>query len=277
MIRTLLAILMLISPAAAAENPKRIVSVGGALTETVYALGAGHLLVGSDTTSYFPEAAAQLPKVGYQRTLSAEGVLSLDPDLIILSADAGPPNVLEQLKTAGVPLLRFVANRSIADIKRNIREIGSVLERDVQARQVVATLEETAARLERAKAGQERRKRIMFILQHGGGAPLVAGRNTAADRVITLAGAENAVTGYVGYKPLSPEAAVETAPDIILVTTQGLRQFGGEAELIEVPGVNLTPAAKQRKVIAMDALFLLGFGPRTAAAALELNHQVRGF
>jgi len=104
---------------------------------------------------------------------------------------------------------------------------------------------------------------------------MVAGRETAADSVIVLAGAENAVTGYTGYKPLSPEAAVAIAPDIILVTTQGLQQSGGADGVLDMPGVSLTPAAKNKRIISMDALYLLGFGPRTADAAMELHRQIR--
>lgn len=275
MIRFFAALMFLISPAALADAPQRVVTIGGALTEIVYALDAGDLLVGSDTTSYYPQAAATLPKVGYQRTLSAEGVLSLSPDLVIHSEEAGPPKVLKQLEAAGVMLLRVRAGRSIDDIEANIMAIGAALDRQATADRVVDTLTASAAKLEKATTDLKNRKRVMFILQHTGGAPMVAGRDTAADSVIVLAGAENAVTGYTGYKPLSPEAAVAIAPDIILVTTQGLEQSGGADGVLQMPGVSLTPAAKNKRIVSMDALYLLGFGPRTADAALELHRQIR--
>ena len=118
MIRSLSIIFLLFSTAAFADTPKRVVSVGGALTETVYALGAGELLVGSDTTSYYPEAAANSPKVGYQRALSAEGILSLSPDLVIMTDEAGPPPVLAQLNSAGVNMLTLNAGRSLVRASR---------------------------------------------------------------------------------------------------------------------------------------------------------------
>ncbi|USG59542.1 ABC transporter substrate-binding protein [Sneathiella marina] len=256
-----------------AETPKRVVSVGGALTEIVYGLDAGNLLVGSDTTSYFPAKAAQLPKVGYQRTLSAEGILSLTPDLVILSDEAGPPAVLEQLKTAGVDILQVGAGRSLSDVKESIQVIAVALDKTEQSNFLISSLELASTKLNKAIAAQKDKKRIMFILQHSGGAPMVAGLDTAASSVIELSGAENAVSEYRGYKPLSPEAATAIAPDIILVTTQGLEQVGGKPALLNIPGINLTPAAKRGKVIAMDALLLLGFGPRTADAAIELNRR----
>ncbi|MEH6525530.1 MAG: ABC transporter substrate-binding protein [Sneathiella sp.] len=268
-------VLVLISSAALAESPKRIVSVGGALTEIIYGLGAGDLLVGADTTSYFPEQAGQLPKVGYQRTLSAEGILSLTPDIVILSDEAGPPAVLAQLKTAGVSILQIQAGRSLSDVKESINIIGTALDKSEQSSALISDLELSSTQLDNAIAEQKDKKRIMFILQHSGGAPMVAGMGTAASSVIELSGAENAVKGYRGYKPLSPESAIAIAPDVILVTTQGLEQAGGKMSLLNKPGLNLTPAAKQGKVIAMDALLLLGFGPRTAEAAKELNRRTK--
>jgi len=276
MIKILISFIFVItSTLAMAETSKRVVSVGGALTEIVYKLDAGDLLVGSDTTSYFPAEAANLPKVGYQRTLSAEGILSLTPDLVIVTEEAGPSAVFAQLKTAGVELLQLKAGRSLSDIQENIQIIGVALGKSDKSRELAAELEAATAELKKAALNQGTKKRIMFILQHSGGAPMVAGMDTAASSVIELSGAENAVGEYSGYKPLSPEAAIVIAPDIILVTTQGLEQVGGKDSLLKIPGINLTPAAKQGKVIAMDALLLLGFGPRTADAAIELNQRTK--
>ena len=273
MIRSLSIIFLLFSTAAFADTPKRVVSVGGALTETVYALGAGELLVGSDTTSYYPEAAANSPKVGYQRALSAEGILSLSPDLVIMTDEAGPPPVLAQLNSAGVNMLTLNAGRSLEDVKQNIDVIAKALDQEEEGTELIASLSATEAKLKDAVAGQGEPKKIMFILQHTGGAPMVAGVNTAADSIIRLAGAENVVTGYEGYKPLSPESATSLAPEILLVTSQGVEQAGGVDSIFAVPGLSLTPAAKEKKVVVMDSLLLLGFGPRTADAALELNRK----
>lgn len=274
MIRILLVLCVFISAAAHAEAPKRIVSVGGAITETIYALDAGGLVVGSDTTSYYPPAAASAPKVGYMRELSAEGVLSLNPDLVILSEESGPPTVLEQLKSAGVSLLVLKADRSIGDVKENIEILAETLDKREKGAELMAGINKAEVELKEANAAGQESKSVIFILQHSGGAPMVAGSRTAADSIIKLAGATNAVTGYEGYKPLSPEAATSLAPDVLLVTTQGLEQSGGKASLLAAPGVSLTPAAKNGRIVAMDALLLLGFGPRTAEAALELNRQL---
>lgn len=255
--------------------PTRVVTIGGAVTEIVYQLGAGDSLVGNDTTSYFPAEAEMLPKVGYQRALSAEGVLSLEPELIIMTEEAGPPKVIEQLKAAGISIVTVRAGRAVEDVIDNINVIASALEREEQAQQVVSSIINAREKLAAAIAEQNNKQRVLFILQHGGGAPMVAGNDTAANSIINLAGASNAVEDYSGYKPLTPEAAINQAPDAILITDQGLEQAGGIDNLLHIPGLALTPAGKNKRVIAMDSLLLLGFGPRTVDAATQLNKKLQ--
>ncbi len=257
-----------------AQPPSRIVSVGGGLTEIIYALGAEELLVGSDTTSYYPDAARHTTKVGYQRALSSEGILSLEPDLIMLTEDSGPPEVLRQLKAVGAKMVRFTSPRSVAGVKRNIEKMAALIHRQKEGQALIDALEEKYATLQEQLRKQPDTHRAIFVLQHGGGAPMVAGRNTAADSMMTLAGLHNVCSQFEGYKPLTPESAVILNPDVILITDQGLAQAGGARGLLNMPGIALTQAAKDRRLIAMDALLLLGFGPRTLDAALHLNSQL---
>ncbi|MCY4324456.1 MAG: ABC transporter substrate-binding protein [Betaproteobacteria bacterium] len=271
--RVVVASLLIVATVAAASAavPQRVVTVGGALTEIAYALGAQELLVGSDTTSYFPAAAEKLPKVGYQRTLSAEGILSLAPDLLILTEEAGPPAVIKQLAATDVSMITLKAGRSVDDIKANVQAIGAALDRQRQANDLIARITAEQYALADLVERQPVNRTVLFILQHSGGAPLVAGTDTAADNIITLSGARNAVAGYRGYKPLTPEAAASLQPDIILTTKRGLAQAGGLPRLLDLPGLALTPAAASGNVIAMDALLLIGFGPRTVQAAIQLH------
>ena len=115
-------------------------------------------------------------------------------------------------------------------------------------------------------------RRVLFVMHHGS-APMAAGRDTSADAIIRLSGADNAVTAYTGYKPLTPEATVLAAPDVILTTDQSLEQVGGIEAFTRHPALALTPAGKAGNVISMDALLLLGFGPRTLQAAIELAQR----
>lgn len=258
-----------------AEAPRRVVSIGGAVTEIIYALGAEKLLAGCDTTSYFPKAAEKLPKIGYMRALSAEGILSLRPDLVLMTDEAGPPAVIEQLRAAGLNMIIVAPGRTLDGVRENIRTVAEALGREAQAADILTALARDEAALVAAVDAMESHPKVMFILQHGGGAPMVAGTGTAADSIIRLAGGKNAVTGYRGYKPLTPESAVVLQPDAMLITDQGLKQAGGKDGLMAAPGVALTPAAQAGRIHAMDSLLLLGFGPRTATAALDLNRMLR--
>lgn len=253
-------------------EPSRVVSVGGAVTETIYALGADNVLVGVDTSSIYPEAATKLPQVGYQRALSAEGIVSLKPDLLILGGASGPPPVLEQIKSMSIPLVMLDDEHTIQAAEARIREIGKVLNKTEEAEKLVRNIEEALAKL---PANAEKKPRVVFLFARGPGSPILAGKGTAADAMIQLAGGENAGSDFEGYKPVSAEALAAMAPDVILTTTRTQAQLGGENFLDSVPGMNLTPAGQNKRVIVMEDLYLLGFGPRVGEAVVELADKLQ--
>jgi iron complex transport system substrate-binding protein len=256
-------------PAERLIDSSRIVTVGGALTETVFALGAGDRLVGADTTSTFPEAALALPRVGYQRALSAEGVLSLRPTVVVATPDAGPPVVLAQLRSAGVAIVTLPGEPSVEAARARIRGVAEMLGRPDQGEALVQGLDRD---LERARQGRSApAPRVLFVMHHGGATPVVSGTGTAAAAMISLAGGVNAVPGYRGYRPLSAESIVVAAPDVIVTTTATLNTLGGAEAMLRLPGIALTPAGRARRIVSLDALYLLGFGPRTGLAVLELS------
>jgi len=260
---------------ASAAPPSRVVSVGGAVTEMVYALGAGGALVGADSTSVHPSEARRLPRVGYMRQLSAEGVLSLKPALVLATAEAGPPAVLEQIRGAGVPLERLHVRHSPDAVRENIRAIAAALGRDAAGDAFLRRFDGDWSGTRTRIAAMPTRPRVLFVMAHGG-APMVGGRDTAADAMLALAGAVNAAAGITGYKPLTAEAALAAAPDVILVTDQAL-ETGGVDALLQRPGLALTPAGRARRVATMDAVLLLGFGPRLPQAVDELARKVRAW
>lgn len=256
------------SPVSAAES--RVVAVGGAVTEIVYALDAGEHLVGVDTTSTWPAAAQRLPQVGYQRALSAEGVLSLAPSLVLATTDAGPPAVIEQIRATGVAVHVVAAEPSLAGVRNKVRGIARALGREAQGERLLRTIENDLARVREFTRDTPQPPRVLFVLDHGGGSPQAAGGGTTADAMIRLAGGINAVTAFEGFRPLSAEAVVTAAPDVILLTSQSLTRLGGAEGLGQIAGVALTPAGRAGRVIAMESLYLLGFGPRIGQAAAEL-------
>jgi len=255
---------------ARAETPERIVAVGGAVTEIVYLLGAGGSLVAVDSTSLYPPEARALPNVGYMRQLAAEPILAMQPSLVLAVEDSGPPTVLDQIRSAGVPLIVVPDPPSIDGVLEKITLVADALGRQDEGARLRAALAGQLQSLSAAIAGAEERPSVLFLLSIGTGAPLAAGRDTAAAGIIELAGGRNAIDGFTGYKPLSAEATVAAAPDVILLTAQGLEVIGGEAGLLRLPEVAQTPAARNGRILAFDGLLLLGFGPRTGTAIRQL-------
>lgn len=255
---------------ARAQTPPRLVSVGSALTEIVYALGAEGLLVGVDTTSQYPAAAQALPQVGYMRALSAEGVLSLKPTLVIATTAAGPATTLDQLRATGVEVIVLPDLYDYDSVIAKIAAVGRLTGKQAEAVAMIARGRADMAALTARLAKATGKPRVLFLLSMGGGAPQAAGKDTAADGIIRLAGGANAIDGYAGYRPLTPEAVIASRPDVVLVTRQTAQAMGGAQAVLDQPALRQTPAGRAGKVLEFDTLLLLGFGPRTPQAALEL-------
>ena len=258
-----------------AQAAERLLTIGGAVTEIVYALGKGDEIIANDITSYYPDAANKLPKVGYMRTLSAEGLLSMRPTLIIADAGAGPPNVLEQIANAGVRVIQLQEGFTPEQVATNIRLIGKQLQ--VANTEKIATQYETSWQSAQAKVSELRNNpRVLFVLDHTGKNPQAAGDDTAANAVIKLAHADNVMAAqFRGYKPLTAEAMVAAAPTVIITTHEGIEASGGMEAFLNKPGLRMTPAGKAKRVISMDSLLLLGFTPRLPNAITELSQAVR--
>lgn len=257
-------------PAARAQKPPRIVSVGSSLTEIFYALGAENMLVGVDSTSMFPAAARALPQVGYMRALSAEGVLALKPTLIMATTAAGPAATLEQLKSTGIEVMILPDLYDYDSVIKKIEAIGKVTARTAEAEALIARGRSDMAALKARLAGATGKPRVLFLLSMSGGAPQAAGRDTAADGIIRLAGGVNAIDGYSGYRPLTPESVIASRADFVLMPRQSVEAMGGVQAVLDQPALSRTPAGRSGKLLQFDALLLLGFGPRTPQAATEL-------
>jgi iron complex transport system substrate-binding protein len=250
----------------------RVVSVGGAATEILYALGLEDRVVAVDVTSRYPaEALEEKPSVGYIRSLSAEGVLSVDPSLVLAEADAGPPETVELLSAASVPLVLLPEARSAEGVLAGIRLVGDVMGVPAESEALAEAVAKDFASLEAelAEAGGPVRTLFLFSLKEG--RILAAGRDTSADAMLELAGAENVFADFSGYKPVSAEAVLAAAPDAI-VTLAGTGDGPGASveDIVADRVLSATPAARAGRIVALDAAYLLGFGPRTAHAAHDL-------
>ncbi|HEY8376648.1 MAG TPA: ABC transporter substrate-binding protein [Nannocystis sp.] len=257
-------------PTAAAQVtvPRRIVSLGGPVTETLFALGAGEQVVGVDLSSLYPEAATKLPRVGYYRQFSAEGVLGLRPDLVIASHEAGPSAALEHLRGAGIDVEVVQASDDLAGARARIEAIAGLVGADPGP--ALAKLERDLAEVEALRARVTSRPRVLFVYARGPGRLLVGWRGTPAAEVLRLAAVDNAGEALEGMKPWSAEAVVAAAPDAVVLPSRGLESLGGIDGLLAQPGLAETPAGRARRIVAVDDLKLLGFGPRIGEGLQEL-------
>ena len=253
---------------------ERIVTLGGTVTEIVYALGGGAGIVGTDISSTYPEQARKLPQVGYQRTIAAEQVLSLSPTLIIASEDAGPPAAMEQLRNAGVRIEVIHGGHSVEGARERIAQIAKVLGEEQRGSALRDSLDADLAAA--STVDTSHRARVVYVNARGGGSLQVAGTGTAADAIITIAGGSNAVDAFSGYKPLTPEAAIGAAPEVILVSREGFEQLGGADAIAAMPGIAETPAGRTRRIVPVDDLYMLGFGPRMGKACADLARIFAG-
>lgn len=264
------ALLAVILPARAADT-SRVVSIGGAVTEILYALGHDKEIVGVDTTSlYPPQAMKEKANVGYMRQLSAEGVLGLNPSVVIAIAGSGPKETMNVLEAAKVPLVVVPDTFTEDGIADKINVIAGAVGATERAKCLIARVHDDLTALATLRAGIGEKKRVLFVLSFVNGRAMASGTGTAADGIIKLAGAVNVIGDYDGYKQLTDEAVIAARPDVILSIQRGGPGVLDAATVFAQPAFAVTPAAAKKSFVSMEGLYLLGFGPRTAGAARDL-------
>ena len=275
-VTALLVLLTLPGLAHTQERALRVIALGGDITEIVFALGEGSRLVGRDTTSTYPLEAKALPDAGYVRQLGAEGVLSLKPDLVLASAAAGPPAVIEQLKSAGVRVAQLPDGHGADVLLRKVALIASQLGVPEKGDTLVAVLDGSLKKAQIEVSTMASKPRVLFIINPGNGAPLAAGRETAAATLIELAGGQNVFSDYSGYKPISLEAAATANPDAIGLMDQSLAAMGGVEGVAQHPALRFTQAARDKRIFGREGSYLLSFGPRLPQAIIDFAKAIRG-
>jgi len=250
----------------------RIIPLNGNGAETIFALGLGANVVAVDTSALYPAEALALPKIGYQRQLAAEGILSFEPTLVIGTENAGPADVLEQIRSAGVTVVILPVQMTAEGTAIEIRDIAAAVGLPERGEELAAQVEARIAETQAMIADIEEKPRVAFLYIRGEGTQMMAGANSQADAVITAAGGINvgAEIGLDGYQPITPESLIEAAPDTLLLMQAGLASVGGVDGLLQIPGIAQTPAGETGNVIAFEDLYLLGFGPRIGDAIYDL-------
>jgi iron complex transport system substrate-binding protein len=267
-----LALLLIASTAEAA--PERIVSLGGSVTETVYALGRGQEVVAVDQTSQYPEVTQKLPNIGRLEQASAEGILAQKPTLLLALEGTGPKEALAALVAAGVRVEIIPAEKSIAGAKARIEKLGALLDRTREASTLLGQLEQDLALAKIEVAHLKSAPKVMFVYARSAGSVQVAGQGTGAAAIISLAGGALATPELKEYRPLSAEGLLAAQPEVMLFTERGLRLIGGVDAALGIAGVADTPAGKNRRIVAIEDNLLLSFGPRVGEAVRRLAAEL---
>lgn len=247
----------------------RIISLNGAITETLASLDVAGNIVGKDVTSTFP-ADLKATDLGHVRSITAESILALQPSVVFGTTKDVNPNLNEQLKKANIPLVLIDQEYSIDGSKKLITEVATKLKKD----NYQPLLDNISAKIATIKTSAKKPK-VLFIYARGAGNLMVAGTGTPLHSMIELAGAENAAAAITDFKPLTPEALLTTNPDVILMFDKGLQSLGGVDGLLKIEGIATTNAGKNKKVVTMDGQYLSGFGPRVGEAVVELHNKLQ--
>jgi iron complex transport system substrate-binding protein len=247
----------------------RIVTAGSSTTEIVCALGLGDKIIATDRTSLYPQKMQLLPSIGYRDNIGAEGIISLQPDLIILEKEYVKEDVVSQLKSTGIKILVVEHAQNFESTKTRIRAIASVLSKTKEGEALITKTESALQNIQKKVNASTIRPTVLCVYARSAGAMQVAGKNTSFG-ILPLAGLQNVLSDIEGYKPLNTESLIQANPDYILFFTTGLESIGGIEGALKIAGVEQTTAGKKKQIIHMDGILLTNWGPRVAEAAEQL-------
>jgi iron complex transport system substrate-binding protein len=248
---------------------ERVVGVSKQINEFLYEIGAESVLVARDLTSIYPPAIRTLPSVGYHRALSAEGIISMRPTMLLTDGNLGPDGVVEQVKKVGIPVVVMRPGSTVDSAQALMEQLGERFGRKDAADSVIAAWNRdmSAALADSARwAGASKPRVLVMHFGQLNNSYLALKRGSAADRIITWAGGTNAVDSVGGMMRLTPELIARAAPDVIIATDVGFDRMGSAGKFATLPGVSLTPAAKSGRVYRVDETDVMYFGPRTPAS-----------
>ncbi len=252
-------------------KPARIVSLKGSFSEVLASFKLTDKIVGTDVTSTYPKEVASLPKLGHNRNISVESILSLNPSIIIIDPTDVKKETVEQLQSSEAKILLVEQKYSPEGTKEMIQYLANELKVDAAVvSELNQKLDDDIAKVQLL----ENKPKVLFIYARGAGTLMVAGENTQMQAMIELAGGENAVSGFESFKPLTNEALISANPDAILMFSSGKESLNGEEGVLAIPGISETTAGKNKNIIALEGQYIAGFGPRLGQAAIELNKEL---
>jgi iron complex transport system substrate-binding protein len=257
----------------ASDSGPRVVAVSKQINEFLYEIHAESVLVARDLTSVFPPEIKTLPSVGYHRALSAEGIISMKPTMLLTDGNFGPDAVTQQVKKVGIPVVTMTPGAGQDSAQLLMIALGKQFHHEKEADSVVAKWKSdmAAALADTIQWAGKPKPRVMIM--HMGqiaNSYLAIKRGSAGDQIVQWAGGVNAIDSIGGMLRLTPEIIAKAAPDIIIATDVGFDRLGSAEKFAEMPGVALTPAGKAKKIYRIDEIEVMYFGPRTAMSLRKI-------
>ncbi len=270
----------LISSVSVANSYERIISATGNVSETISELGLADKLVAVDTTSKLPkDVMDKKPKIGYRRRLSSEGILSMNPDLLILAPDAGPANVIEQIKSANIPIITIKDDKTINGVIADIEMIAEKLGVIDNAKSLIEKIRADEQSVHKIISSYPRKPKIVYLMDGGKMGIVAFGNKSAGNAMIKIVGGENVFSkDFDVFKPVSAETMAVTDMDIIIVASHSSDDPAGynmENVTADYPKLALTKASKNQCIFRIGAVESLGFGSGVAKAAKEIAGKVK--
>lgn len=262
-------------------DASRIVAVDryGTLAQTVYALGLGSKLVGKSNSAAFP-AVQDVPTVSSGNgTMNVESVAALRPSILLTDTTTATPALRDQLKALGITTVYFDPQRTIDSVAPQIEAVGTALGVPDAGKALAQRTRDEISAATKAVPQQANPPRIAFLYLRSSAITMIAGPGSGADTLITAIGGIDAGTASgitKDFLPITSEAMIAAAPDVILVMSDGLDSVGGVDGVEKIPGIAQTPAGKNRRVIDMADTVLLSFGPNTGRVLAALTKAVYG-
>lgn len=256
-----------------AQHYKRIISLSGSITEVLDALGVGPQIIAADVTSDYPSYISQIPKISKNRTVTIESLSAFRPDLVLGIAGEVSQDIQQQLKKLNIPLYLVKQEFSPKGLENFVLSIGHAVKKDKEALILSNKIQKSVKDLKATTTGKG--KKIVFIYARGAGFMSVSGAGTAVDAMIVASGNQNAMKGFKEFKTYNTEAIVAANPDVILLFDFGMSSLGGKQAILKMPGLKLTNAGKNQKIVSMDANLLNNYSVRLPQAITELQALIK--
>ena len=259
-----------------ADDPSRIVSIGSSITEIIYFLNSQDQIIAIDITSNFPEDAKKFPSVGYIRNLSAEGLLSTNPSIIISEDDIGPKNIIKQIQDTKTELRIIPEEQTLNGIIQKIQCVGNIIGQQEEAEKKISSeINPVINKIKEIKREKDLSNiKIMMILSTEGNSTVVAGANTSGDSFIKMLGATNIFESINGWKAVTAETILLKNPDYIIIPEKDLHKQSNVNTISENVILKETNAGKNNGYIIKDGMAILGYGPRTIFTLMDVLNTI---